>query len=210
MKSASHSLLVVEEQADGVGPVERIVARYRLVRVATTTDEATRLLVKHRDWCGFVVDADVAGGLEILAALRDRYSHVPALLVSKRMNREIVNRAAALGATIVGKPFGEPELAPFLQRVVGGQHGFSDEFVARLAQVSRSWRLSPREHEILAWHLAGGTREEYLKKSGVAESTFKTHVKRMLSKADAENLAQLTHVAFRHLMQSSLPPRNDS
>ena len=207
--------LLVAEDVSGAS-IQRIVSRYKHIRVASSRPEALALLDAHRDWCGFVIDVNLAdteipraAGIEVLGVVRDRFPQVPAILVSETMTREVVNRAAMLGSSIIGKPFGESELSPFLQRVVAGQHGLTDEFSERLGQVSRSWKLSPREHEILVWHLVGGSRLTYLKRSGVAESTFKTHVKRMLTKSGASSLAEMTQLAFRNLMKSSLPPRYD-
>lgn len=208
------SLLVAEDAAGQ--SIQRIVSRYKHIRVAGSCNEALSMVEQHSDWCGFVIDVSLGcdakapkSGMDVLGLVRDRYPQIPALLVSDTMTRELVNRAATLGCSIVGKPFGESELSPFLQRVVAGQHGFTDEFSERLGQVSRTWKLSPREHEILVWHLVGGTRQTYLKRTGVAESTFKTHVKRMLTKSNASSLAEMTQLAFRNLMKSSLPPRYD-
>ena len=206
-------LLVVEDEAAVFRCLERIVSRYRPVRHATTFEQAVAELKGRTRFCGFLFDRTLVdrenGGTELLAIAQRDYAGVPAALVTGYVDGPIVNEVAALGATMLSKPLDEQALLPFLQRVIAREHGFAKDFSEKLNAVSRGFRLSPREHEILAWFVAGGTREGYLAFSGMAESTFKTHVKHILAKSSTTSLAETVSIALRRVVvrtQRSEPP----
>ncbi|MDB4943310.1 MAG: hypothetical protein JWP97_2844 [Labilithrix sp.] len=203
------TVLVADSEAVSRQQVGQLVARYRRVRFAHTAAQALALAETPADWCGFVVDAHLEGsrdvGLTLLAQVRERCPAAPLVVISDLVDRELVNRAAVLGAPILVKPFGDAELRPFLERVIAHEHSFAASFAERLALATRAWKLSLREHEILAWHLAGGTREDYLATSGLSEGTLKTYVKRMLKKVGAQNLAEMTQVTFRRVLGTPAP-----
>lgn len=203
------SVLVADPDPTSKTRVGQMVSRYRRVRFAGSRGEAHALFEAHADWCGFVVDVALrdrdGDGLDLLAVARERWPATPAVVVSEHLDRDLVNRAAVLGTSVLGTPFGEVELRPFLQRVIAHEHSFADAFAERLALATRTWKLSLREHEILAWHLAGGTRDDYLVTSGLSEGTFKTYVKRMLKKVGALSLADMTQLAFRRVLGTPAP-----
>jgi DNA-binding NarL/FixJ family response regulator len=202
-------VLVADPEPISKMRIGQMVSRYRRVRFAGSRAEVLALFESHADWCGFVVDAAMhdreGDGLDLLSIARERWPATPALVVSFHLDRDLVNRAAVLGTSILATPFGEAELRPFLQRVIAHEHSFADAFAERLALATRTWKLSLREHEILAWHLAGGTRDEYLGTSGLSEGTFKTYVKRMLKKVGAQSLAEMTQIAFRRVLGTPVP-----
>jgi FixJ family two-component response regulator len=206
-------LLVVEDEEAVFRCLERIVSRYRPVRHAKTFDQACAELKSRTRFCGFLFDRALAdrenGGTELLAIVQRDYAAVPAALVTGQVDLAIVNEVAALGATMLSKPLDEHALLPFLQRVIAHEHGFASDFSERLNAVSRGFRFSPREHEILAWFVAGGTREGYLAFTGMAESTFKTHVKHVLGKSSTSSLSETVSISLRRIVvrtQRSEPP----
>lgn len=206
-------LLVVEDEDAVFRCLERIVSRYRPVRHATTFEHAIAELKGRTRFCGFLFDQSLAdrenGGTELLAIVQRDHAGVPAALVTGHVDGPIVNEVAGLGATMLSKPVDEQALLPFLQRVIAREHGFAKDFSERLNAVSRGFRFSPREHEILAWFVAGGTREGYLAFSGMAESTFKTHVKHILAKSSTSSLSETVSIALRRVVvrtQRSEPP----
>jgi len=125
------------------------------------------------------------------------------------IDTEVVERVTSLGGMVLSKTLGEHDLLPFLQRVISREHGFAKDFGERLDVVSRGYRFSPREHEILAWFVAGGSREGYLAFTGMAETTLKTHVKHMLGKTSCANLSDIVADALRKIVlrhSRSRPP----
>jgi len=206
-------LLVVEDEDAVFRCLERIVSRYRPVRHARSFEQALVELKGRTRFCGFLFDRSLGdrddGGTELLRVVQRDHAGVPAALVTGHVDGRTVNEVASLGATMLSKPVDEQALLPFLQRVIAREHGFARDFSERLNAVSRGFNFSPREHEIVAWVVAGGTREGYLAFSGVAESTFKTHVKHILAKSCTSSLAETVAITLRRVVvrtQRSDPP----
>ncbi|HVH47726.1 MAG TPA: hypothetical protein VM925_35565, partial [Labilithrix sp.] len=128
-------------------------------------------------------------GLDVLATARRAYADTPAVVLSGSLDRESVNRAAALGARFICKPCGTEELAPFLSDVLTRTTG--DRIYAATERARHRWMLSPREAEIVEATLRGRARDEYLAATQMSVNTFKTHVRKLLEKADYENLSSL-------------------
>lgn len=203
-------LLVVDDDPASARVLERLVSKYRPVRHANTLEEGLAELKTRSDWCGFVFDVRLDehhdGGIELASFAMKEFPGVPAALVTGYITAPLVNRAAALGAVVVSKPLGESELLPFLQRVIAREHGFEKDFSDRLDAMSRASRFSPREHEILAWFVSGGTREAYLAFTGMAETTLKTHVKHILAKTGRASMADLVNATLRRVIGGRTEP----
>ena len=200
-----HAKLLIVESDQGVfHELDRIVSRYRAVRHAPTYARALLELKGRTRFCGFLfarslVDREESG-TALLAIVQREFGGIPAAVVTGQVDGAIVNEVAALGATVLSKPLAEQALLPFLQRVIAREHDFAKDFSERLNAVSRGFRFSPREHDIVAWFVAGGTREEYLTFSGMAESTFKTHVKHILAKSETSSLVETVSIALRRVV----------
>jgi DNA-binding CsgD family transcriptional regulator len=206
-------LLVVEDSEVTYRSLDRIVSRYRQVRHASTFATGLAELRARTDWCGFLFERRLPdapdGGLDLLAIARKELPGVPAAIVNGYPDPTLVPRVEALGGVLLSKTLGEQDLLPFLQRVISREHGFAREFGERLDLVSRAYRFSPREHEILAWFVAGGSRDGYLAFTGMAETTLKTHVKHMLAKASCASLSDIVAEALRRVVvrhSKSRPP----
>lgn len=204
------NLLIVEDDAAIQRTFARIVTRYCVARFASSTAEAFSQIANRNDWCGFVVDlglgTDPTAGFEVLEHVRRKFPDIPAVVVTGRIDVAVVNRAATLDAVIIGKPFGEAELSAFLRKVIARSHEFTTTFSARLESLAHGWRLSPREYEIVAWLVAGGTRDGYLTHNGMAATTFRTHMKHILQKAKASSFAELLSIALRRIFAVDQEP----
>lgn len=207
------SLLVVEDDDATRRCLGRIVTRYRVVRFASSVEEALALLESRTDWCGILVDLNLGtranGGFEILERARERFPDVPCALVTGQIEVAVVNRAAMMNTAVFGKPVGEAELGAFLRRVIARDHAFQTSLATRLEALSTEWKLSPREYEIVAWLVAGQTRDAYLLRSGMAETTFRTHMKHIFRKAGASSFAELLSLALRRLFSNEELTTND-
>ncbi|HEY8079409.1 MAG TPA: hypothetical protein VIF62_35000 [Labilithrix sp.] len=211
-------LLVVEDSEVTYRCLDRIVSRYRQVRHASTYAGALAEMRGRADWCGFLFEYRLPdapeGGIELLAIAAREFPTVPAALVAGFLDPALAKRTVELGGTLLTKTLGEQDLLPFLQRVIAREHGFDIDFSDRLDIVSRGYRLSPREHEILAWFVAGGSREGYLAFTGMAETTLKTHVKHMLAKTSCASMSEIVADALRKVVvrhsKSRPPPRVSS
>jgi DNA-binding NarL/FixJ family response regulator len=206
-------LLVVEDNPLAFRSLERVVSRYRPIRHANSFESALVELRSRKDWCGFLFDVRLPdrheGGLELLEIAAKEFPYVPGAVVTGLVEPWMVNRVAAASGTLLDKAFDENDLLPFLQRVIAREHGFANDFSERLAAASRSFALSPREHEVLAWFVAGGTRDGYLAFTGMAETTLKTHVKHLLQKTKCASLPESVALTLRHIVvrhSKSRPP----
>lgn len=205
-------LLVVEDDDVFFRTLERIVSRHRPLRHARTFESAEHELESRNDWCGFIFDVNLGdhprGGLELLELASQRFPGLPTLVMTGFLEAATVNRATSLGSYVLVKPAGETELMPFLQRVIARELGLAKDFSEKLDALSRAWRLSPREHEILAWFVAGNSREDFVAFTGLAETTLKTHLKHLFEKTGYDSVADVVGVALRALALA--PPKSSS
>ncbi|AKV03128.1 hypothetical protein AKJ09_09791 [Labilithrix luteola] len=171
------------------------------MRCAATAEAAISEMGAHDDWSGFLIDVGLGqwnrAGLDVLAAARRVFPSVPAALVTASNERDIINRAASLSASFLCKPFGPTEIAAFLERVTAAEAGIDERLEGRLSALARRWDLAPKETEILAWLIAGRTRENYLVRSGSTALTWRVHVGRLLKKAGTARTSDLVTAVLR-------------
>jgi len=185
------SFLIVDDNDFVRHALTYVLRRYGDCRAAASAIDAEQYIASGVDWDGFVIDVRLGdgSGLDVLATARRHHPHTPAVVLSGVLDRDAVNRAAILDARFVCKPCGTEELAPFLSDVLLRRTG--DRIYAATEHARHRWGLSPREVEIVAAALRGRSRDEYLDESGISPNTFKTHVRKLLEKADYENLSSL-------------------
>ena len=185
------SFLIVDDNDLVRRALTYVLHRYGECRAAASAMDAEEHLASGIEWDGFVIDVRLGdgSGLDVLATARRSHVHTPAVVLSGNLDRDAVNRAAVLNARFVCKPCGTEELAPFLSDVLLRTTG--DRIYAAAERARHRWALSPREVEIVEAALRGRSREEYLDESGISANTFKTHVRKLLEKADYENLSSL-------------------
>lgn len=196
-------LLVVEDDEAVRRALARIITRYRVPHFVGSAVEALEVLDTREDWCGFMIDLALGGnkdeGFEILQHVRERYPDVPAALVTGRIELEVVNRAATMNSAVLGKPVSEAVLTAFLKRVVARDNEFSSPLASRLEAVASSWKLSHREYEVVAWLVAGGTRDSFILRTGMAPTTFRSHMKHILRKSGAASFADLLSLLLKRM-----------
>jgi len=195
------ALLVVDDDDGARRLLVRFLKQYRPVREAANAEEAIAQIGGHDDWAGFLIDVSLAGreraGLDVLAAARRVFPGVPAALVTASNSKDVINRAAALSAMFLCKPFGPDELHAFLERAAAAEAGVDDRLEGRLHALARKWSLAPRESEILAWLVAGRTKAAYLARSGLTSVAYRAHVTRLLAKAEVGRTTDLVNAVLR-------------
>ena len=185
------SFLIVDDNQLVRRALMCVLNRYGECRMAASASDAERHISSGREWDGFVIDVRLedGSGLDVLATARRVYTDTPAVVLSGNLDRNTINRAAALNARFLCKPCGTEELAPFLSDVLARSTG--DRIFAATERARHRWGLSPREAEIVEATLRGRARDEYVEATGMSVNTFKTHVRKLLEKADYQNLASL-------------------
>ncbi len=68
---------------------------------------------------------------------------------------------------------------------------FPTELMIDRAALARRWSLTPKEAEVAAACIAGRTSEEICEALTITRGTLKTHIARLLDKADCANRSQL-------------------
>jgi DNA-binding NarL/FixJ family response regulator len=186
---AALSFLIVDDEPLVQRALTSLLRRYGACSaIPSASDAETRL---GHAWDGLLIDVRLqdGSGLDVLASARRRKIRAPALILSGRIDHNVVNRAAALDARLVSKPCGTSELAPFLADVLFRKT--NDRALAAVERARHRWSLSDREVDILDHALRARSREQYLAVRGMAQNTYKTHVRKLLEKSDYANLLTL-------------------
>jgi DNA-binding NarL/FixJ family response regulator len=181
--------LIVDDEVLVQRALTSVLKRYGVCSAAPSAKAAKNEL--DRTWDGLLIDVRLGdgSGLDLLATVRRRKVRTPAVVLSGRIDHHVVNYCASLDARLVSKPCGTTELAPFLADVLLQKTG--DRAFAAVERARHRWHLSDREVDILEHALRARTREQYLAASGIAQNTYKTHVRKLLEKSDYANLSTL-------------------
>lgn len=183
------SFLIVDDEPLVQQALAAVLRRYGVCQLVPSVRSAEDQL--GHAWDGLLIDVclEDGSGLDVLVSARQRKIRAPAIVLSGWIDHDVVNRCAALDARLVAKPCGTSELAPFVADVL--LRKTNDRALAASERARQRWSLSTREVEILDHALRAKTRDQYLVKSGMAPNTYKTHVRRLLEKADYSNLSTL-------------------
>ena len=184
---ARRRLLIVDDEETFRRAMVRTLTPFGACVEVATVAAALDHLSDGTTWTALVIDIGLTdgSGLDVLSAARERHD-CPALVVSGGREHSIVNRAHALKASFLFKPFSSAELAPFLDALKG------EDRASQAARRARArWSLSERETQILHAALCGETSDEFVARCGITENTYKSHVRRLLDKADYPKLSLL-------------------
>src|SRR5689334_17657125 len=102
------AFLIVEDNVLVRRALSRVFSRYGACHVAGSCAGAEEQMAMSSDWDGFVIDIRLedGSGLDILEMARRLFADTPAMVLSGRLDREVINRAAVLNARFVCKPCG--------------------------------------------------------------------------------------------------------
>jgi DNA-binding NarL/FixJ family response regulator len=189
MVGTNLSLLLVDDDPFVLRALRAILKRYGKCDTATSLAAAETMLAPHYD--GLVLDVFLGDGcgIDLLARARRRGVDAPAVILTGGSDRDTVNRAAVLGARFIMKPCGTSELSTFIAEAL--QRKTNDRVRSVLERARNRWLLTDREVAILEHALRARSRTDYLEQSGIAQNTYKTHVRKLLDKTDYANLSTL-------------------
>jgi DNA-binding NarL/FixJ family response regulator len=188
-------VLVVEDEADVVRTIARLLPHPFAVRHVSTRDEAIDRLRDDPQLRVALIDVslhgDATAGLEVLESASALRADLPVAIVTGQFSREIATYAAARGALFVPKPIAPGALGALLARARKRDLAPPESMADALARRAEEWGLSPTQRALVAAYLEGRSRAEIAQELGIAESTVKTHVQRLLAKIPARNLADV-------------------
>lgn len=184
-----HNFLIVDDDPLVQRALTLVLRRYGASTAASSVGEARTYL--SQPWDGYLLDVRLkdGSGLDVLATVRKLDVGTPAVVLSGAVNHDVVNRCAALDARLVMKPCGPEELSTFFADVL--RRKTNDRAYAAVERARARWGLSEREGDILEHALRAKSREQYLESRGIAQNTYKTHVRKLLEKSDYTNLSTL-------------------
>ncbi len=192
--------LIIEDDPLVADSVRRILERHGSVQVVSTIEGARQKLAQEPPGRCLVVDVGLpdGSGLDLLEEHKNLLDKIDALVLTGMFERDLINRAATLGAHVALKPISGAMLDDFVKSLVPRKEGVPARQVIVEREAAR-WKLTPREKEIVQLHVDGKTREEIIKTLGISSKTYANHVTSILTKTDLSNMSAL---AIRLLLEA--------
>ena len=189
---------------DDDGAVRKAVARVlRSVRIeaAVFASPAEYLAIHDPDAPGcLLLDLEMPGlnGLELQQELSRRGGALPVIFLSAHGDVPISVQAMKAGAVdFLTKPVRDEVLRAAVRAA------FEKDHQARLARAeladldARIATLTPREHEVLEYVVAGQLNKQIASDLGTVEHTIKVHRARVMEKMKVQSLAELVRLVER-------------
>jgi DNA-binding NarL/FixJ family response regulator len=204
MANSGGRILMLDDDALLRRAVRRALSRAAPVVGVRSCADADAAL-RDGGWIGFILELSLpdGSGLEWLAGVRAQGECAPALVVTAVCKRSLVNRAVELGARYLCKPFRAEALRAFERDVVPyAQRHAHDRLAGVTAALSREHGLTRTETEIALAALQGTPATAIAEERGISMNTYKTHVKGVLRKVQADSLRQLRERMLRGALRS--------
>jgi DNA-binding NarL/FixJ family response regulator len=186
----SPRFLVVDDDGVLAEWVARKLRRFFPCTVVGTVREARDALDREGDFCGFVIDFRLpdGDGLAVLREVRKRYPNAPAVLLTGSVEVPLINQTYGLGASFLAKPIGARALDRFIEEATACAGGLDARMQRRLADIVSEYGLSAGERDVLIAKLAAVPREVFIAERAISLNTYKSQVRTLLRKLDAESL----------------------
>lgn len=151
-------------------------------------------------WTGCVV-ADLrlpgASGVELQAALRERGSRLPFIIVTA--HGDVATARTAFHAEAVDfleKPFDRAQLLAAIEIAFAREERRMSQARSRAADDARLASLTPREREVMERTARGMHAKEIASDLGISTRTVEVHKARVMAKLGVRNVAELVRVAM--------------
>ena len=174
--------------------------------VAGTVREALAILKDDHDWTAFIIDIGLPDGcgLDVLAYARLNCPTTPALILSGRLDEELVNRTYELRGLYTCKPASAARLAQFLDDAASS----SMRLERALAAWTARYGLLPSHVDVLRRAALGKTRKAIAAARGTSEETIKKQVHVLLGRTADPSLLDAIARLLReseHLFSPNTP-----
>jgi DNA-binding NarL/FixJ family response regulator len=185
-------VLILEDDAAVLRCISREVER-GLVPLPAGTRAAAEDAVRGAELdelVGAIVDVRLpdGDGLDVVASLRRRRASLPILVLTGSNDPAVINRAHALRAELVVKPFYRDNLRAFLTRLPARpERGLADA----VEELAGAHGLTVRERQIVGHVAAGVPRSRLPEVLGVSENTVKSQIRSLLAKTGQSSLGEL-------------------
>jgi DNA-binding NarL/FixJ family response regulator len=189
-------LLIADDELIVCNTLQRYYARTRSVTVARSVAEAVALITTTPRWCGAIIDYRFpdGDGLALLEAFRMHVGQAPVLMLTGVHARRVNHRASELGAQFVMKPAPNSVLRAFGSRL--DERMAPGEVGREIVRLVTEYGLSPGEARIVEEAVRGVGRTELAEHLGLAESTIKTQVGRIVAKCQVLQLSDVVRIVW--------------
>ncbi len=146
-----------------------------------------------------VLDVRMPGmsGIEGLETLKANAITIPVIVITGYGDVPTAVRAMKGGAVeFFEKPFNNQALLDSIQQCIEGDVARRREQAERAAIMARLALLTPREHEVLDFVVAGEPNRAIARKLEIARRTVEAHRARVMEKMQAKSLSQLVRMAI--------------
>jgi FixJ family two-component response regulator len=218
MTEASPIVFVVDDDPSVRGAVGRFLksAGYRVEAFASAEDFLQQPL-PDVPAC-VILDVIIPGldGLDAQHTLAQRHASPPVVFITGHGDIPLSVRAMKAGAVdFLPKPFRNQDLLAAVRSALARHRLALREAAERSTIGQRVESLSPREREVMAFVVSGMLNKQIGHRLGVSEKTIKVHRARVMSKMQADSLADLVRMAEKvgirapsrevHMEQQAIP-----
>lgn len=164
-------------------------------RVALYSDAESFLAALGADWTGCVL-ADLklpgASGVELQAALRERGSTLPVIIMTAHGDVATARQAFRKQAVdFLEKPFDHAQLLAAIRTAFAIEERRIQRADARRADTRKLATLTPREREVLDLAARGLHAKEIARALGISARTVEVHKSHIMAKLEVRNVAEL-------------------
>ncbi len=149
-------------------------------------------------------------GLELQSELNRRGSRLPIVFITGHGDVPMAVRAMKAGATdFLSKPFSHQDLLDRVQAALASEADRRDAATGLQELGERQQRLTPREVEVMALVVEGLANKVIASKLGISQRTVEIHRAQVMTKMEADSLADLVRMAMAIGSDDSASPATD-
>ena len=163
---------------------------------------------RHRTWDLVILDINLPGrsGIDILNELHYTYPKLPVLILSMYPEDQYALRVLNAGASgYLTKQSAPEELVKAIKKIRGGGKYYSDAVIDQLVTKPEARQVKPtheilsdREFQVMVLIASGKTLSEIGENLALSIKTVSTYRKRILTKLNLKNNAELIHFALKN------------